>query len=179
MLILFPPLYIKGENKIHCVQLLLVEADTHQEAIENVRSRLDEADWSDWSEVGGRWEGMFGDDEPTNALNYSNDPEVFMKWINTFSEYRHSHMKEALAGFEKGGKTLGEVIDSYDPRVNDFELGMVGFWIRKIGTLIADYWNNDTAIWDLEAGTGTLTYLMERIDKDPKKQFAVIVDFHF
>ena len=55
---------------------------------------------------------------------------------------------------------------------------MVGYYIRKIGTLIADYWTNDSAIWDLEAGTGGLAYLMERIEKDPKKQFAVIVDFH-
>jgi hypothetical protein len=163
---------------MHCVQLILVEAETHQEAIGNVESRLEEADWSDWSEVGGRWTGMFGDDEPTNALNYANDPEVFMKWINTFSEYRHTHMKEALAAFNKGGKTLEEVIDSYDPRVNDFELGMKGFYVRRIGTLIADYWTSDSAIWDLEAGTGGLAYLMERIEKDPKKQFAVIVDFH-
>ena len=74
----FSPYYIGRGKKIHCVQLLLVEADTHQEAIANVESRLEEADWSDWSQVGGRWEGMFGDDEPTNALNYANDPEVFM-----------------------------------------------------------------------------------------------------
>ena len=163
---------------MHCVQLVLVEAETHQEAIAMVESRLDDVDWSDWSEIGGRWTGMFGDDEPTNALNYANDPEVFMKWINTFSEYRHTHMKEALAGFNNGGKTLEEVIDSYDPRVNDFDLGMVGFYIRKVGTLIADYWTNDSAIWDLEAGTGGLSYLMERIEKEPKKQFAVIADFH-
>jgi hypothetical protein len=163
---------------MHIVQLLLVEADTHQEAIGIVESKLEEADWSDWSVVGGRWEGMFGDDEPTNALNYANDPEVFMKWINTFSEYRHTHMKESLAAFDKEGKTLGEVIDSYDPRINNFDLGMVGFYIRRIGTLIADYWTSDSAIWDLEAGTGGLAYLMERIEKDPKKQFAVIVDFH-
>jgi hypothetical protein len=67
---------------------------------------------------------------------------------------------------------------AYDPRINNFDLGMVGYYIRKVGTLLADYWNNDSSIWDLEAGTGTLAYLMERIEKDPKKQFAVIVDFH-
>ena len=44
--------------------------------------------------------------------------------------------------------------------------------------MIADYWTSDTAIWDLEAGTASLVYLMERIEKEPKKQFAVIVDFH-
>jgi hypothetical protein len=33
-------------------------------------------------------------------------------------------------------------------------------------------------MYDLEAGTANLSYLMERISKDPKKQFAVIVDFH-
>jgi hypothetical protein len=163
---------------MHCVQLLLVEADTHQEAIGEVESRLEEADWSDWSEVGGRWQGMFGDDEPTNALNYANDPEVFMKWINTFTEYRTTNIKEALAGLDKKGKTLNEIVDTYDPRVNDFELGMSGYYIRRIGTLLADYWTSDSAIWDLAAGTGNLSYLIERIEKEPKRQFAVIVDFH-
>ena len=162
---------------MHCVQLIFIEAETHQEAIGNVESRLEEADWSDWSVVGGRWEGMFGDDEPTNALNYANDPEVFMKWVNTFSEYRHTNLKEALAAFETEGKNLAEAIDYYDPRKNDFS-SMGGYYLRRIGSLLADYWVSDSSMYDLEAGTANLNYLMERIDKDPKKQFAVIVDFH-
>lgn len=162
---------------MHCVQLIFIEADTHQEAIGLVEGRLEQADWSDWSQVGGRWEGMFGDDEPTNALNYANDPEVFMKWVNTFSEYRNTNMKEALAGFEKEGKNLAEAIDDYDPRSNDF-LKMDGYYLRKIGAILADYWVSDSAMYDLEAGTAGLNYLMERIEKEPKKQFAVIVDFH-
>jgi hypothetical protein len=162
---------------MHCVQLIFIEADTHQEAIGLVESKLEQADWSDWSEVGGRWTGMFGDDEPTNALNYANDPEVFMKWVNTFSEYRNSHMKEALTAFEKEGKSLEETIDDYDPRTNDFS-SMGGYYLRRIGSILADYWVSDSSMYDLEAGTANLSYLMERISKDPKKQFAVIVDFH-
>lgn len=162
---------------MHCVQLIFIEADTHQEAIGLVESRLEQADWSDWSEVGGRWTGMFGDDEPTNALNYANDPEVFMKWVNTFSEYRNTNMKEALAGFQKEGKTIGEIVDDYDPRSTDF-IKMDGYYLRKIGSLLADYWVSDSAMYDLEAGTAGLHHLIERIEKDPKKQFAVIVDFH-
>ncbi len=162
---------------MHCVQLVLVEAETHQEAIAMVESRLDDVDWSDWSEIGGRWTGMFGDDEPTNALNYANDPEVFMKWVNTFSEYRHTHLKEALAAFETEGKNLAEAIDYYDPRKNDFS-SMGGYYLRRIGSLLADYWVSDSSMYDLEAGTANRNYLMERIEKDPKKQFAVIVDFH-
>jgi hypothetical protein len=162
---------------MHCVQLIFIEADTHQEAIGLVESKLEQADWSDWSEVGGRWTGMFGDDEPTNALNYANDPEVFMKWVNTFSEYRNSHMKEALTAFEKEGKSLEETIDDYDPRTNDFS-SMGGYYLRRIGSILADYWASNSSMYDLEAGTANLSYLMERISKDPKKQFAVIVDFH-
>jgi hypothetical protein len=162
---------------MHCVQLIFIEADTHQEAIKSVEARLEQADWSDWSQVGGRWEGMYGDDEPTNALNYANDPEVFMKWVNTFSEYRNSHMKEALTAFDKEGKSLEETIDDYDPRTNDFS-SMGGYYLRRIGSILADYWVSDSSMYDLEAGTANLSYLMERISKDPKKQFAVIVDFH-
>lgn len=162
---------------MHCVQLIFVEADTHQEAIHSVESRLEQADWSDWSTVGGRWEGMYGDDEPTNALNYANDPEVFMKWINTFSEYRNSSMKSFLSDFEKEGKSLDEVVDKYDPRKNDYGI-MSGYYLRGLGGMLCDYWTSYSQMYDLEAGTANLEYLMERIEKDPKKQFAVIVDFH-
>lgn len=162
---------------MHCVQLIFVEADTHQEAIKNVEGKLEQADWSDWSQVGGRWEGMFGDDEPTNALNYANDPEVFMKWVNTFSEYRNSSMKSFLSDFEKEGKSLDEVVDKYDPRKNDYGV-MGGYYLRSLGGILCDYWTSYSHMYDLEAGTANLEYLMERISKDPKKQFAVIVDFH-
>lgn len=162
---------------MHCVQLIFIEADTHQEAIDNVASRLDEADWSDWASVGGRWKGVFGEGEP-DAILYSNDPEKWNEMVKTFSEYRVAHMKEALASLEKKGKTVGDLIDDYDPMTNDFDLGMEGYYLRRIGSLLADYWTSDSSMYDLEAGTSNLTYLQERIEKDPKKQFMVAVDFH-
>ena len=162
---------------MHCVQLLFIEADNHQDAIDAVSSRLEEADWSDWSEVGGRWSGIFGEGEP-NAILYSNDPEKWNEMIKTFSDYRVAHMKEGLDEINKSGKDLGELIDSYDPLTNNFDLGMKGYYLRKIGSLLADYWTSDSAVYDLEAGTSNLTYLAERIEKDPKKQFMVAVDFH-
>jgi hypothetical protein len=162
---------------VHCVQLLFVEAETHQDAIDEVSSRLEEADWSDWSEVGGRWSGLFGEGEP-NAILYSNDPEKWHEMIITFSEYRVAHMKEALAAIDKTGKSLGEMIDEYSPIANNYDLGMKGYYLRKIGGILADYWTSDSAMFDLEAGTSNLEYLQERIAKDPKKQFMVVVDFH-
>ena len=162
---------------MHCVQLLFIEAETHQDAIDEVASRLEEADWSDWSEVGGRWSGLFGEGEP-NAILYSNDPEKWNEMITTFSEYRVAHLKEALATIDKTGKSLGELIGEYSPMANNFDLGMKGYYIRRIGTLLADYWTSDSAMYDLEAGTSNLEYLQERIEKEPKKQFMVAVDFH-
>lgn len=166
---------------MHTVHLVLVEADSHQEAIKKVDSALEERnpEWSDWSEIGGRWTGMFGEDEPTNAINYANDPEAFMKWVNKFLEYRKEHMKEALSAFEEGGKNISDLIDSYDPKSVDFDDSMKGYYLRKIGGLLADYWQSDSALWDMEAGTAGIAYLIERIEKEPRKQFGVIVDFHF
>jgi hypothetical protein len=162
---------------MHCVQLLFIEADTHQDAIDAVGSRLEEADWSDWSTVGGRWKGLFGEGEP-DAILYSNDPEKWDEMIKTFSEYRVGYMKEALADIEKTGQTVGELINEYDPLANNFELGMKGYYLRKIGSLLADYWTSDSAVYDLEAGTSNLAYLTERTATNPKKQFMVAVDFH-
>lgn len=162
---------------MHCVQLLFVEADTHQDAIEIVDSRREEADWSDWSEVGGRWSGIFGEGEP-NAILYSNDPEKWDKMIKEFSDYRVAHMKESLAEVEKSGESVAELIKHYDPLANNFDLGMKGYYLRRIGSLLADYWTSDSAVYDLEAGTSNLAYLAERTATNPKKQFMVAVDFH-
>jgi hypothetical protein len=162
----------------HCGQLLFVEAENHQDAIDEVASRLDEADWSDWSEVGGRWSGAFGESEP-NAILYSNDPEKWNEMIKTFSDHRKAYLKEALAHLNKKDKSLSELIDDYSSTTNNFDLGMDGYYLRKIGAILADYWTQDSAMYDLEAGTPNLAYLIERIEKDPKKQFMVVVDFHY
>ena len=161
---------------MHCIQLLFVEAENHQDAIDEVSSKLEQADWSDWSEIGGRWEGLFGEGEP-NAILYSNDPEKWNEMIKTFSEYRVAHMKEALS-FLEGRESISDLIDNYKPTVNNFPLGMDGYYLNKIGSIVADYWTSSSAMYDLEAGTANLAYLAERIEKDPKKQFMVAVDFH-
>jgi hypothetical protein len=83
-----------------------------------------------------------------------------------------------LGEIEKTGQTVGELINEYDPLANNFDLGMKGYYLRRIGSLLADYWTSDSAVYDLEAGTSNLAYLTERIEKDPKKQFMVAVDFH-
>ena len=160
----------------HSVQLIFVEADNHQDAIDAVSSRLEEADWSDWSEVGGRWSGLFGEGEP-DAILYSNDPEKWNEVIKEFSEYRVAKMKETLS-FLKGKENISDLIADYKPIVNNFPLGMDGYYLRRIGSLLADIWTSDSSMYDLEAGTANLEYLQERIEKDPKKQFMVAVDFH-
>ena len=160
----------------HSVQLLFVEADTHQDAIEIVDSRREEAHWSDWSEVGGRWSGLFGEGEP-DVILYSNDPEKWNEMIKTSSEYRIASMKEALS-FMESNKTIPDLIEDYKPLINNFPLGMEGYYLRRIGSLLADDWVSGSAMYDLEAGTANLEYLQERIAKDPKKQFMVAVDFH-
>jgi hypothetical protein len=87
-------------------------------------------------------------------------------------------MKEALS-YLKGKENISDLIDDYKPTVNNFPLGMDGYYLRRIGSIIADYWTHDSAMYDLEAGTSNLAYLAERVEKDPKKQFMVIVDFHY
>jgi hypothetical protein len=87
-------------------------------------------------------------------------------------------MKESMAELDKTGKSVGELIDSYDPLANNFDLGMKGYYLRRIGSLLADYWTSDSAVYDLEAGTSNLAYLTERTATNPKKQFMVAVDFH-
>jgi len=165
---------------MHCVQLLLVEAETHQEAITTAESKLNEVGdgfWSDWWEVGGRWSGIFGVGE-ANAYQYSTDKDEAEKFITEFLEYRKTHAKELLGFYEKEKKSIVELIDSHDPNAYNFDEMMLGFYLSRIGKILSNDWCSDSGVYDLEGWSANLTQFRERVATHPEKQFLVAVDFH-
>lgn len=163
---------------MHTVQLLLIEADTHQEAVEIVDSKINdwEGHWSDWHAIGGRWSGIFGENHP-DVINYKNDPELFEKQIKDFVEARKNRLKENLERFEEGKKSLSDYVSDYNPEIFDFDMNL--YALKSLTRIMAGDWTYDSCFFDLEAYSETLHPFRERVATHPEKQFAVAVDFHF
>jgi hypothetical protein len=163
---------------MHTVQLLLIEADTHQEAVEIVDSKITdwEGHWSDWHAIGGRWSGIFGENHP-DVINYKNEPELFEKHIKDFVEGRKNHLKENLKKFEEGRKSLSDYVSDYNPEIFDFDMNL--YALKSLTRIMAGDWTYDSCFYDLEAYSETLQHFRERVATHPERQFAVAVDFHF
>ena len=75
---------------MHTCQIMLVEADSGDDAIAEVKAQITYSEtpypsWSDWHEVGGRWEGLFaGWEETKDALCYTENPTLAEDIINDF-----------------------------------------------------------------------------------------------
>ena len=163
---------------MHTGHILLVEAESEEEAIDKVQSAITHADeptpiWSDWHEVGGRWDDYFG--EHGHVLQYSKDEELAEKSINSMIELRKNSMRDA---WEKV-KTLDveAAIENYNPDVHNFDMDF--YYLEKIGKNLNESWTPESLVYDLDTWTPNLKYFRGRVAIAPEMQFLVVVDFHF
>lgn len=165
---------------------MLVEAEDGEDALNKVKSAITHAEypypvWSDWHEIGGRWSGIFeGWEDVKDALCYGDNPILAEDVITKFIEYRTGQMKQYLSEINAKGFDLEKAVDEYSVDDDQFGDKAMTLWrIRKLGELLADHWNPDTAIYDLDQHTANLQYFRARVKEEPNKQFLVPVDFHF
>jgi hypothetical protein len=173
---------------MHTVQLILITADSAEDAFNEVSNKLNSGynsedglspTWSDWhhaspgetTSMAGRWAGqVFGEGKP-DILCYDEDPELADSVIDRFVEYR---LENILLNRSKAVdlKSL-----EHDPRAkSDFDMDL---WATsKLAKLLDNEWTYESAIYDLEEWTGSLYYFGERIKAHPEKAWLVPVDFH-
>jgi hypothetical protein len=164
---------------MHTLQIMLVEADSKEEAVSEVLSRTgyyDEGsngpDWSDWHAVGGRWDGFF---DGENVLCYAENVELAEESIKNSLMWRKEEVERLKTSANLD--TLEVVIDNYDPENPTFDHSV---WATKrLAEIVLDYWTPDSKVYDLESYTASLKYYRERLQASPEKQFLVAVDFHF
>lgn len=165
---------------------MLVEAENGEEALDKVKTIITHSEypypaWSDWHEIGGRWSGIFeGWEDVKDALCYGENPILAEDVIEKFIGYRTGQIKQYFTEINDAGFDLERAVEDYVVDDDEFGKKAMAFWrIRKLGELLADHWNPDTAIFDLEQHSANLQYFRARVKEEPKKQFLVPVDFHF
>ena len=164
---------------MHVAQLMLVEAETAEEAIDAVRSKIIDAEypspnWSDWKEIGGRWSGLLGG---ANAAPYTD--AVCVQQVEEFLKSRQQEMENYLK--ESEGIDVADRVKNYDPfaELSFGDDGMKMWRMQKVLQMLNDDWTPDTGVYDLEAWSASLRYFRQRCALAPEMQFAVVVDFHF
>lgn len=176
---------------MHTCQIMLVEADTVEEAFDDVESKLSEGEprWSDWHNASGsrslnfagRWtgsvfgtpnsKGVYDADEAPNYLQYSSDPALAERAITEYLDHRLNDIRSYQA------RAVDLASFAYDPYATKFDMDL---WAtKKLAQLLDDEWTCDTGIYDLNDWTGNLRSFVERVKTAPEKQWLIPVDFHF
>ena len=171
---------------MHTGHIVLIEADSAEEAVAEVEMKLmpDEgrswAEWSDWCEIGGRWEGEFGEGEPS-VLQYSDDPILADTKINKFLQNRLDYLQSAITAIESFD-LIGE-LKKYNPEtssiVGDTDDWMSKWKARTALEIVEDHWVAYSGVYDITYGSATLGEFRKRCESDPDRQFLVMVDFHY
>jgi hypothetical protein len=187
---------------MHTIHIILVEADSADEAYERVASQLSESpDWSDWHNANGeppyagRWTGgvflteanikeiaekaVEGTELSFSApdiLCYADDPELAEHTLARFAGDVKQEMRECMPV----GLDLDTLISEYSSYSAESTHPPMAVWqLKRVLDLLSGYWTPDSRFYDLESGYSTLAYFFERCEKEPQRQYLVPVDFHF
>lgn len=191
---------------MHTIQLILIEADTAQDAFSQIASELTDApDWSDWHEASysnesnldfaGRWSGgVFLTDEQKaqqeagtldtstipNYLCYADNPELADSVVSMFLGWRKSALQESLPkDLPAFMRNLEVGVANYTPdKEPDFSFSTELWRLHRLITLLDNDWHYESSVYDLTFGTANLKNFYDRCAKNPQKQFIVPVDFH-
>jgi len=164
---------------------MLVEADSGDEAIDCVKSEITYSEtpypaWSDWHEVGGRWEGLFaGWEETRNALCYAENPTLAEDIIHDFANQRVKELNRLYEQLVKEGLDIEKMISEYSPHKYDYAKSMSAWSLTRLGKLLSNDWNSDTGVYDLKEHSANIEHFWKRVQDTPNTQFLVPVDFHF
>lgn len=172
---------------MHVGHILLVEAESVEEARDNVYSRLmgetNEPEWSDWHNVSagsesfaGRWKGhYFGEANELDVLCYADNATLAEEVILGQIAQRKKELEDYRQRILDEGYDIMSV--EYDPYGEAYD--MKPYYVKKVAEILNDNWTPDSYVVDLENYTAGLSGFAKRVIEAPEKQFLVVVDFHF
>lgn len=195
---------------MHLIAVEAADAEEAINEAEHAISSYGDGDVWDWYTIGGRWEGYLGGantlrftDNPelfvqsvTDALKSQdatfreckeyitgnhitlesapdhvlglplNNKEGYVERHNKLIDEYHEHFKQVMTA-----DSLSDL---------DHKVGMVGYYLRKLGSLVGGYYTFDSMFYDSVYGSPSAEAIKKRI-VDPERahlQHLVVVDLH-
>lgn len=189
---------------MHHLMIIAVEEDTMEEAIAAADAWMEHADLGDWWEVGGRWSNLL---DGKNAISAAENAEVFRATIERMLEHRLNEINElrlTLSGpddnvalhnpFGVGDirdETVRERVRAHHQanaaqfqqllagrEIPGNDMWMTGYYLWKLGQLVAGYCCVEHAVWDAVDTGAEMTATFARAESNPAQQWLVVVDVH-
>lgn len=171
---------------MHTVQILLVEAESVEDARDRVVAAFDSETpaWSDWNHVipgettyAGRWQGeFFGADNKHDVLCYNDDPTLAATVIFEMLSSRDAEIELLRKQLREADLDIDLLTLDYDAYSKDDKFQL---WrVKHLAEILSDAWTSSSKVYDLQAYSANLSDFQNRIQEDPSKQYLVAVDFH-
>jgi hypothetical protein len=164
---------------MHTGHVLLVQAESADDAEQIARRHSEEQDWSDWNEMGGRWSDIV----PNSVLRYSENKELFYTTITNFGNLTLKEREETRARI--GHLTINEILDAnasnetYDA---DSDKWLCNYFAHRIlENSYADRHTPETYVFDVEdySNDPYAKRALLRCVENPEQQYLVMWDYHF
>jgi hypothetical protein len=168
---------------MHTGHLILIQAESHQDAIDKVWTALNTdtahfaSEWSDWALVGE--EGIGGsryslgefNQELSNkyVVSYETEAVDFQNILEKFIELRQAgfdRFKDVVQDLDLASMKMGEDSDK-------------AWKLSRFADLIWGNYTPDSMYYDLENYTPDLNHFEQSILSGETNWFGVIVDFHY
>jgi hypothetical protein len=168
---------------MHIGHILLVEATDKKEAEYKVNDFVEsyaQNGWSDWSEIGGRWDGEF---DGSNILCYKGNEELFEKKIKEWQEGMEQELERLID--QVGDYTISELVsigkknqsDDKDYFGDDY---LAVYRAKKALKIVeSEGYCSHSQVFDIEYHSANLKDFRNRVVAKPEEQFVVMWDFHF
>ena len=172
---------------MHVLQYIAVKADSPEEAIDQVRERLQDilgneyggGAWYDWFvTVGGRCNAEHDSytDGATNMIVSSKDSEAFEKTIVECIESRMSEFRRYVEEWKRSNINLDSYFEEYDGAM-DYSMKL--YSLGKIIDMAQGEWDYNSYFYDIDNwSTNPVHMNKDRVENDTL-WFLVPVDFHF
>ena len=174
---------------MHTAHIILVKAEDHEDAFENVWQHFNNAEdniaqrWSDWQSVGDDSRWSMEDFVPKGTvlqhnyvLSYETETELFSYVVDNALRERQLAFEKLYDNLDLAGQSH---LSAYN--VEDKDL-MKAYDLYRFAQFVAGYYNPDSHIVDLDSYTTNLEYFQNSIaETEPvqKNWYAVVVDLHF
>ena len=166
---------------MHVLHIYAVEAETKHDAIRAVENFANNETWSDWNQVGGRWD----DELPDDCVAFSENEDLCRATIAKMKKRTEDVVGEVIQQY--GNITVADLLSNIKKYSlsrsaaddEDLDQMLASFRIAKALDVVRGETGSDQFYYDITDFSEDPQWFFGRAETKPDQQFLVAVDLHF